>query len=652
MAGSSSNKASGAALSASSGVASSSSNVLEMGGSRKTASSNDDASSGSANGLTPQASSSAFERAVPLRSRRSDQSPSSDTGRSDSSASSSGADDGSQGSSLFDSETNRSDDTGSSRWTEASGQEASHDAGNKAMERGILEDGMARARAEEKLGRPTIHVENVSQAIDEGLGITEDKAEDAGDASDHNSDIAQGFEESSPHVVLHATATSITDTHVVVTPATNDDAAAASRKLWSIDSLSIPYTHLVYALGSHLPDPLRTSARSKPQGVSWMQHTQEQIRDSQRVVLVGGGALGVEFATDIKSVYPDKDVTLIHSRQRLLPNFDERIHEHARARLEELGVKLVLGERLALTEGCPKGSTTAALDPEEDAEEIGSASRPRPIRKPSDALHSGLKRVRTTGGKELVCDLLMLCTGQQPNSSLLASLSPTSVDPHTRLVRVLPTLQVALPPPEEAMPGPFDARPPCGDCDCFLDKKAAGASLDDRQQGHLEDHQHGSDSRSEDRQGRIPNVYAIGDVADAFGSLNAGYQAWGMADIAAENIVRDIGEASREPTSTCETPSTVPEPAEMVHFNPAPNMLKLSLGLGKMVFQGALAPHDAKGNRIEAPAPEQTSEAGGSNAEGDVVMRPEISMKQDPDDLGVEGVWTFMANASTDDLYA
>jgi hypothetical protein len=54
-------------------------------------------------------------------------------------------------------------------------------------------------------------------------------------------------------------------------------------------------------------------------------------------------------------------------------------------------------------------------------------------------------------------------------------------------------------------------------------------------------------------------------------------------------------------------------------------MLKLSLGLGKMVFQGLPA-------------------EGGDG-------RPVIELKEDPHDLAVEGVWQFMAGMSTDDLH-
>lgn len=478
------------------------------------------------------------------------------------------------------------------------------DASNRAVEQGIAAEAQSgMARSEERLGRPEIQVEELQDALQKGIDLDEGAGEEA----------ASGFEQASPHVVLQATVTAVTPTHVVVQ---SNDAAAAEltggkQKLWSIDGVSIPYSHMVYALGSHLPDPLRTEARTKTEGMSWMRDIQARVKASQEIVLVGGGALGVEFATDIKSVYPDKKVTLIHSRKQLLPNFDEKVHEVALKRLQELGVDVVLGERLALTEGCPRGSSVKdqpqpqqqpAVCTPGDAMGEGSQAHKEGI-----CVGDGRKMVKTTGGKEFECDLLLLCTGQQPNSSLMARLSPTSVDSRTRLVRVLRTLQVQVPTGKDGMaPMPFDPTPPCGDCDCFLDKKAEGVDEDGEGDGAA--------------QGCLSNVYAIGDVADAFGALNAGYQAWSMADVAAENIVRDINQLNSGTTSEEARHAT------LQHYTPAGNMLKLSLGLGKMVFQGLPA---------------------GEGGDG----RPVVEEKEDPHDLAVQGVWQFMANMSTDDMY-
>ena len=73
-------------------------------------------------------------------------------------------------------------------------------------------------------------------------------------------------------------------------------------------------------------------------------------------------SLRTEFATDIAAVYPQKRVTLLHSRSRLLPRFDNAMHEEgeccvllcrtklrcgaALQGLQELNVRVILGERL------------------------------------------------------------------------------------------------------------------------------------------------------------------------------------------------------------------------------------------------------------------------------------------------------------------
>ncbi|EPQ29158.1 uncharacterized protein PFL1_03445 [Pseudozyma flocculosa PF-1] len=555
-----------------------------------------------------------------------------------------------------------------------SGMAGLKDPGNKAIEAEIANSAPL-ARREEELGRPEMEITELSEAIDKGLDVGQDTAETAAgpdapleDLEQQNEEVAEGFEESAPHVVLQATVTDISPTHITVTPTDASDeqlgqlGGKRKKSLWSIDSVTIPYTHLVYALGSHLPDPLRTDARFKRDGINWMREIQQRVKASNEIVLVGGGALGVEFATDIASIYPHKSVTLIHSRKQLLPNFDERVHELAYGRLKALGVNVILGERLALTEGCPRGSTVKETAQSQSKPEVCVAGDDKGEGVQAHAegmcVGSGRKLVKTTGGRSFECDLLLLCTGQQPNSSLMANLSPSSVDPSSRLIRVHRTLQVAVPDPRDAAQQPFDARPPCGDCDCFLDKKAAGAEISRQEQGHLL--MHGTDPEHEP--GKISNVYAIGDCADAFGALNAGYQAWGMADIAAENILRDIeaknaalasalSASSSSSSSSSETsrPSSPTSP-DLVEFNPPPNMLKLSLGLGKMVAQGGVVTQemvdscDAESRRVEA-------NEDGVVVDGKVVGRPDISVKFDPDDLGVEGVWSFMANVDPSDMH-
>lgn len=69
-------------------------------------------------------------------------------------------------------------------------------------------------------------------------------------------------------------------------------------------------------------------------------------------MIIGGGAVGVQIATDIKELYPNKSVTLVHSRSSLMNRFHPKLDQIIKERCEELGVNLKLGSRVKVP---PKG---------------------------------------------------------------------------------------------------------------------------------------------------------------------------------------------------------------------------------------------------------------------------------------------------------
>lgn len=89
-----------------------------------------------------------------------------------------------------------------------------------------------------------------------------------------------------------------------------------------------------------------------PQGLTKKQYqieTTDHIHSVQNaadgVIVIGGGAVGIEMAAEIKLVYPGLKVTLIHSRDKLLsaePLPDE-FKDVSLAALKEHGVEVVLG---------------------------------------------------------------------------------------------------------------------------------------------------------------------------------------------------------------------------------------------------------------------------------------------------------------------
>jgi NADH dehydrogenase FAD-containing subunit len=79
------------------------------------------------------------------------------------------------------------------------------------------------------------------------------------------------------------------------------------------------------------------------------------VQHSSSIAIIGGGAVGVQLATDIKELYPDKNVTLIHSRPTVMNRFHDDLDAIIKKRCKELGVNLKLGARVKLpTSGFPQ----------------------------------------------------------------------------------------------------------------------------------------------------------------------------------------------------------------------------------------------------------------------------------------------------------
>ncbi|KAK0492526.1 hypothetical protein EDD18DRAFT_1410347 [Armillaria luteobubalina] len=333
------------------------------------------------------------------------------------------------------------------------------------------------------------------------------------------------------YIVLHETVLSLTAKSVTLSRSFPEHGIATAE---------VPYDYAIYALGSHLPMPLDLWGTSedgdydgtKDEAIQWLKEKQKVIERAGSVLVVGGGALGIQFATDIAAVHPSKKVILLHSRNKLLPRFEEGMHLEILRSLESLGIEVILGERLDMSS--------------------------------SDKYNeAGQRVVRTLSGRDINTDLMLLCTGQKPNTALLKGMDPKTVDAQTGLARVLRTLQLS---DQEMDPDTLPAA-------------LAKVSLDE------------SADPAQDREKittHYPHIFAIGDAADAFGAINAGHNAYYQGEVAARNVLRLINDSD--------------EPLEL--YTPGPPAIKVSLGLTKGVYQvdGVIGVNNDGVEDLQAPA--------------------------------------------------
>lgn len=109
----------------------------------------------------------------------------------------------------------------------------------------------------------------------------------------------------------------------------------------------VPYEFLVVATGAGATDalPSRVDADDKAEGLAKLRDLQAKIKEARNLVVVGGGAAGVELATDAKSLYSEKTVVLVHSRENVMHRFGPKLQRAAMDGLKDLGIEVITGDR-------------------------------------------------------------------------------------------------------------------------------------------------------------------------------------------------------------------------------------------------------------------------------------------------------------------
>ncbi|KAJ5260558.1 hypothetical protein N7478_012163 [Penicillium angulare] len=181
-------------------------------------------------------------------------------------------------------------------------------------------------------------------------------------------------------------------------------------------SKQIPFEYIVLATGTRLSKPAAMDDDDKPSSVKYLQNHQAGVKQAKSILLVGGGAVGVQMATDLKEYYPEKNITVVQSRPQLMPSFHHKLHEIVKCRFDELGIKLITGARVNIPlEGFPNNGTPF--------------------------------NVQLTNGDSVSTEFVILATGQKPNNQLISHLKPSTsdglsvVNPDNGYIRIRPTMQ-------------------------------------------------------------------------------------------------------------------------------------------------------------------------------------------------------------------
>eukprot|EP00977_Amphora_coffeiformis_P014505 scaffold4079_cov167-Amphora_coffeaeformis.AAC.1 len=111
---------------------------------------------------------------------------------------------------------------------------------------------------------------------------------------------------------------------------------------------TLPYDYLILATGSTYNYPITASGNElswKDRKLGW-EAAHRRLASASKVLILGGGAVGVELAAEIVDHFPQKQVTLVDASPTLVPLFPKSVGEYAARWLSKHGVRLVLGKFL------------------------------------------------------------------------------------------------------------------------------------------------------------------------------------------------------------------------------------------------------------------------------------------------------------------
>jgi len=184
------------------------------------------------------------------------------------------------------------------------------------------------------------------------------------------------------------------------------NAGGAGGDIVLADGEKVHYDVLVLTPGSKWTG-VSAHPTDKTEALEFVNAWRKRFQDAKSVVIVGGGAVGIELAGEIKDVYPETKVTIVHGEKQLInKTYPDKFRKEVEKKMKARGVELVL---------------------EEFANDFAE----------------GATEVTTSSGKTLQADVIVSARGPRPNTEFIGTSLGAETLTDRGHVKVRPTLQLA-----------------------------------------------------------------------------------------------------------------------------------------------------------------------------------------------------------------
>lgn len=155
-----------------------------------------------------------------------------------------------------------------------------------------------------------------------------------------------------------------------------------TKKYVSVNKRKIHFDYLVISSGSAYNSPFKEQRIVIATRADHLRNYHDELCKAKKILIIGGGPVGVELAGEIYWRYNDKETVMVHSKNRLIERNPESASKYAEKYLKKKGVKIIYNQK---------------------------------IKKIKDGI------AVTNKGKSMKADIIFLCTGIKPNFELLSS---------------------------------------------------------------------------------------------------------------------------------------------------------------------------------------------------------------------------------------
>ncbi|KAF5334456.1 hypothetical protein D9611_014486 [Ephemerocybe angulata] len=170
---------------------------------------------------------------------------------------------------------------------------------------------------------------------------------------------------------------------------------------------SVGFSVVVLATGCGWEGPLAFPGGTREEVGAWVKEWRERFEKAEDIVIVGGGATGLEFAGELRDLSQTKRITVVHDEPLLLSNaYPDSFRQTVAKDVRRRDIAVIVDDSISSLE-------------------ISEAST-----------------IRTEKGRLLVADLVIPCRGPHPNTDYLAMLGDESIAA-TGHVKVIPTFQLS-----------------------------------------------------------------------------------------------------------------------------------------------------------------------------------------------------------------